>query len=45
LILEVVVLNVRSGQGNAFEKAFEPAQAIIASIPGYVSHELQRCLE
>jgi len=45
LILEVAVLNVRSGQGNAFEKAFETAQAIIASIPGYVSHELQRCLE
>jgi heme-degrading monooxygenase HmoA len=45
MILEVALLNVRSGEGPAFEQAFEQAQAIIASIPGYVSHQLQRCLE
>ena len=28
-----------------FEQAFAEAQAIISSMPGYVSHELQRCLE
>lgn len=45
MILEVAILNVRTGQGAAFEQAFAQAQAIIASIPGYVSHQLQRCLE
>ena len=45
MILEVALLNVRSGEGSAFEQAFEQTQAIIASMPGYVSHQLQRCLE
>lgn len=31
--------------GAEFEKAFVDAQRIIASMPGYLSHELQRCLE
>ena len=29
----------------AFEAAFSEAQAIISSMPGYLSHELQHCLE
>lgn len=45
MILEVAVLKVRPGQGAAFETAFAQAQSIIASMPGYVSHELQKCLE
>jgi heme-degrading monooxygenase HmoA len=45
MILEVALLNLRSGEGPAFEQAFAQAQAIIASMPGYVSHQLQRCLE
>jgi heme-degrading monooxygenase HmoA len=45
MILEVAPLQVRAGQADAFEAAFREAQAIIASMPGYVSHELQRCLE
>ena len=45
MILEVAVLNVRSGESPAFEKAFEQAQAIIAAMPGHVSHQLHRCLE
>ncbi len=45
MILEVAILNVKAGQGAAFELAFGQAQAIIASIPGYLSHQLQRCLE
>ncbi len=44
-ILEVAVLDVRPGQEAEFEQAFERAQAIIASMKGYVSHQLQRCLE
>lgn len=45
MILEVAPLQVRPGQEPAFEAAFKEAQRIIASMPGYVSHELQRCLE
>jgi heme-degrading monooxygenase HmoA len=45
MILEVAMLHVRPGEGAAFEAAFAEAQAIIASMPGYLSHELQRCLE
>ncbi|HJU21640.1 MAG TPA: antibiotic biosynthesis monooxygenase [Casimicrobiaceae bacterium] len=45
MILEVAVLNVRAGSVAAFEAAFEQASAIISSMPGYVSHELQRCIE
>lgn len=44
MILEVAPLHVRPGQAAAFEAAFMQAQAIISSMPGYVSHELQRCL-
>jgi len=45
VILEVAILNVRAGQEQEFEKSFARAQEIIASMPGYVSHQLQRCLE
>ena len=45
MILEVALLDVKPGQGPDFERAFARAQSIIASIPGYVSHRLQRCLE
>jgi heme-degrading monooxygenase HmoA len=45
MILEVAILNVRNGEEGSFEDAFRQAQTIIASMPGYVSHELQRCME
>jgi heme-degrading monooxygenase HmoA len=45
MILEVAPLSVRGGMEAQFEAAFGEAQAIIAAMPGYVSHELQRCLE
>ena len=45
MILEVAQLKVRPGQSPEFEAAFAKAQAIIGSMPGYLSHELQRCLE
>ncbi|WP_422017583.1 antibiotic biosynthesis monooxygenase family protein [Roseateles sp.] len=45
MILEIAQLQVRPGQGAEFEAAFAEAQAIIASMPGYQGHELQRCLE
>ena len=45
MILEVALLNVRSGQSAAFEQAFADAQVIISSMDGYISHQLQRSLE
>ena len=45
MILESAILRIRTGQSAAFERAFRDAQLIIASMPGYISHELQRCIE
>ena len=45
MILEVAMLNLKPGTSNEFEAAFAQAAPIIASMPGYLSHELQRCLE
>lgn len=45
MILEVAILNVRDGKAAEFEAAFAEAQSIIAGMPGYVSHELRRCIE
>ncbi len=45
MILEAAVLNVKTGQEPDFEAAFRQASPIIASMPGYLSHELQKCLE
>jgi heme-degrading monooxygenase HmoA len=45
VILEVAILDVRPGQAAEFEAAFAEAQAIISVMPGYVSHQLQQCLE
>ena len=45
MILEIANLQVRADQFEAFEQAFRQAQSIISSMPGYLGHELQRCLE
>jgi len=45
MILEAAILNVREGATAAFEEAFGQAKSIIQSMPGYVSHQLQRCIE
>lgn len=45
MILEAVILNIRAGQNEAFEAAFRQAEPIIASMQGYLSHELHHCLE
>ena len=45
MILEMATLDVIPDQTEAFESAFTQAQKIISSMPGYISHELQLCLE
>jgi len=44
-VLEVAILNVKAGLSADFEKAFNEAQKIISSMEGYISHQLQKCIE
>ncbi len=45
MILEVATLDVKPGMTQEFEAAFNEAQSIISAMPGYISHELQLCVE
>ncbi len=45
MILESAVLKVRPGQQGEFEQSFREAEAIIAGMPGYLGHELLKCIE
>ncbi|OGT74048.1 MAG: antibiotic biosynthesis monooxygenase [Gammaproteobacteria bacterium RIFCSPLOWO2_02_FULL_57_10] len=45
MILEVAILDIKPGLEPDFESDFTRAQKIITSMPGYISHELQHCLE
>ena len=45
MILEVAILDVKPDQNEEFECAFKKAQSIISSMPGYINHQLQKCLE
>jgi heme-degrading monooxygenase HmoA len=45
MILEVAVLNIKPGMNQQFETAFVEASQIIASMNGYISYDLQKCLE
>ncbi len=45
MITEAAILNVRYGMEQEFENSFRRASKIISSMSGYLSHELQRCIE
>lgn len=45
MVLEVAILDVRAAQEANFERDFVLASAYISSITGYISHELNRCVE
>lgn len=45
MILEAAILHVKNGLEQDFEEAFRSASTIISSMKGYISHELQRCIE
>ncbi|GAC20521.1 antibiotic biosynthesis monooxygenase family protein [Paraglaciecola arctica] len=45
MILEQAVLDVIPGKQQAFEQAFQQAQKIISALPGYICHELHKCIE
>ncbi len=45
MILEVAILNIKKGLSENFETSFQKAEKIIASMKGYISHELKKCVE
>ena len=45
MVLEVAILDVKPGLKQQFEASFDCAQKIISSMHGYVSHQLQCCIE
>ena len=45
MILEIATFTIIEGQEDAFERAIDGAFPIIASVEGYLSHKLQRCIE
>jgi len=45
MILEIAMLDIKPGNETEFENAFHKAQLIISKMEGYISHQLQKCLE
>jgi heme-degrading monooxygenase HmoA len=45
MILEVAVLMITPAHKAQFEAAFIEARQIIAVMPGFISHQLHRCIE
>lgn len=45
MILEAAVINIKEGTKDQFEKSFQEAQLVIGQANGYLSHQLQNCLE
>lgn len=45
MITEIAILNIKQNQSEAFLKSFATAEKIIAASEGYISHELQKCIE
>ena len=45
MILEVAIMRIKPDRIAEFEAVFPKAAAISASTPGYISHEMQRCVE
>ncbi|MEO6637702.1 MAG: antibiotic biosynthesis monooxygenase [Ginsengibacter sp.] len=44
MITEIAILYIKENESNLFESAFGKAQTIIASMKGYIEHELQKCM-
>ncbi len=45
MVLEQAILNIKQRESQAFEKAFKEAQKIIISMPGYIHHDVLKCME
>ncbi|CAN5378768.1 antibiotic biosynthesis monooxygenase [soil metagenome] len=45
MILEVAILNIKSGEAEKFEKDFANAGKFIGAANGYRGHSLRKCVE
>ena len=45
MVLEVAIMKIKPEVMEEFEKVFPQAAAVSASCKGYISHEMQRCVE
>lgn len=45
MILEVAILHIKPDEISKFEAVFPQVEPIFRSVKGYISHELQRCVE
>jgi heme-degrading monooxygenase HmoA len=45
MILEAAILSIAPAQKREFEAAFTEARALLSDMPGFISHQLQRCIE
>ena len=45
MILEIARLEIKPNLNREFETAFIEASRIISAMPGYISHDLQKCIE
>ena len=45
MILEIATIDVIPGQESGYLAAFNQAKQILTTKKGYISHELQRCIE
>lgn len=45
MILETAILTIKPDMNQGFEAAFKQASDVIASVPGYISHDLKQCIE
>jgi heme-degrading monooxygenase HmoA len=45
MILEVAILHIKPEETAQFEAVFPRVEPIFRSVKGYISHELQRCVE
>ena len=45
MILEVAILHIKPEDIAKFEAVFPKVEPIFKSVPGYISHELQRCVQ
>lgn len=44
-VVEHIILNVRRGQGEDFERSFSQAKELISASPGFIDLALHRCIE
>jgi heme-degrading monooxygenase HmoA len=45
MVLEVTAFHIKPGMKNDFESRFRQASDLLARAPGYVRHELHKCVE